>query len=110
MTIKVNGTVTEVKSVEVDISIVELEKAANQLTNGQLLIILKRKLVQQLISKDPALQGAELSWHGTCWEVFDYYDYHHREDKYKKLRDLNDEEKYALSTFNDVFELFRKLQ
>ncbi|SOK59217.1 hypothetical protein [Yersinia phage fHe-Yen9-03] len=110
MTIKVSGKVTEVKSVEVDISIVELEKASSNLIPGQLLIILKKKLVQKLIEKDGSLDNAELSWNDNYWEIFDYYDYHHRENKFIKLRDLNDEEKYALSTFNDVSELFRKLQ
>lgn len=110
MTIKINGYVTEIKSVKVDITLSELEKAAEHMSYNQLLFILKNKLIKQLISNDSSLVGVELSSNETYWEVFDYYDYHRKEDKYQKLRDLSDEEIYALSSFNELFKLFSKLQ
>ena len=97
---KLKGAITEVKSVEVDVSLDEIYKAAFGLSTDKLLNVIKNKVIKKMKENKPELDNAQLKWNDKEWEVYDYYDYHHNDERYKTLRPLTPEELELIEGFN----------
>lgn len=89
---KLNGTVTETKGIEVDVTLEEIFKAARALGTEQLLQIIKDKVINKMRENDASISSAYLTWDEKKWEVFSFTDYHKNEDVYSQVRFVNDEE------------------
>lgn len=89
---KLNGTVTETKGIEVDVTLEEIFKAARALGTEQLLQIIKEKVINKMRENDASISSAYLTWDEKKWEVFSFTDYHKNEDVYSQVRLVNDEE------------------
>ncbi|AFC21848.1 hypothetical protein GAP32_396 [Cronobacter phage vB_CsaM_GAP32] len=89
---KLNGTVTETKGIEVDVTLEEIFKAARAFGTEQLLQIIKEKVINKMRENDASISSAYLTWDEKKWEVFSFTDYHKNEDVYSQVRLVNDEE------------------
>lgn len=110
MQVKVKGSVTEVKAIEIDISTEELVKAAlPYMTVEDIIKVMKSFMEKRFRENDPDIpKGAIIDWNNKKWEIFYFEDYHKNEDIYKTLRKFNTQEEEYLLAIDSIYHVLNK--
>lgn len=103
--IKVKGTVTEVKVVEVELFPDELvKKAMPHFTVDDTIKSIKNHMEIKFRANDPELpKDAEINWFRKVWEKFSFTDYHKNEDIYVDIRKFNAEELQYILAIESIY-------
>jgi len=103
--IKVKGTVTEVKVVEVELYPDELvKKAMPHLTVDDTIQAIKNHMERRFRENDPDLpSGAEINWYRKVWEKYSFTDYHKNADVYEDIRKFNSEELQYILAIESIY-------
>lgn len=103
--IKVQGTVTEVKVVEVELYPTELVKSAMpHMTVDDTVRSIKSHMERKFRDNDPSLsKDAIIDWHRKVWEKFEYTDYHKNDDVYRDIRKFNSEEMQYVLAIESIY-------
>ncbi|EMX1381750.1 hypothetical protein SEPL_030 [Salmonella phage SE_PL] len=107
--VKIKGTVTEVKPVEIDIYIGELVKSAiPHMTIEDVEKVLRILVEQKFRENDPTIpKDAEMNLYFKLWEKYSFTDYHKNEDVYSTVRKFNEEELQYLIAIEAVMSVFK---
>lgn len=108
--IKVKGSITEVKTVEVELYPEELVKAAmKHLTVNDTIQAIKNHMERRFRENDPSLPtGAGINWYRKVWEKFSFTDYHKNEDVYDDVRKFNEEELQYVLAIESIYHVLNK--
>lgn len=103
--VTVKGTVTEVKSVEVELYPEELVKNAMlYLTVDDTVQSIKNHMERKFRENDPSLPSdSEINWYRQVWEKFDFNDYHKNVDVYRDIRKFNEQEMQYVLAIESIY-------
>lgn len=101
--VQLEGTVTEVKHVDVHVDIQDIIAAAiEHIEIYDISKLLYNKISKKFINQCPELKNAEYNPYKKVWEKFDFVDYHKKENVYKIVREPTDAEFLAFSIIADM--------
>ncbi len=99
----INGTVTTVESVTIDVWPSELVKAAiPHMTVKDVISAMYNLLHKKFVEADPILSNYEVSWYLKRWELEDGYDYHKGLPMMKTVRPFNQFELDSLAILEAI--------
>lgn len=99
----INGSVTTVESVTIDVWPSELVKKAIPYMQVQdVVTVMYNILLKKFIEADPVLKNYEPCWYGQYWELEDGYDYHKGLPMMKRYREFNQFEKDSLAIIEAI--------
>lgn len=100
---KINGTITTVENVSIDVWPSELVKAAiPHMTVADVIRVMYNLLLKKFIEADPELAKYEVCWYSKTWELEDGYDYHKGLPMMKRIRSFNQFELDSLAILEAI--------